>query len=326
MFFALRKMLKQTVNDWLDDSAPMHGAALAFYSLLSIAPLLVVAIAVAGFVYGEEAARGELDTQIRGLVGKEGAEAVQELLAHAQQPTQGILATVIGLATLLVGASGVFGQLQMSLNAIWEVRPKPGGGIWSFLQTRLLSFTMVLGIGFLLLMSLILSAILAGVAGYVQQFFPGGGWVTQGANVVVSLAVITLLFAMIFRLLPDAKIAWKDVWAGAALTALMFTVGKFGIGEYLGRASVGSSYGAAGSLVVLILWVYYSSQILLFGAEFTQVYARQTGSPIEPAEYAEHVTCDEMRTVEPVTASTGVAPDRLVPRHSRAIHSTGKPR
>lgn len=279
-------MLKKTVWEWLKDDAPELGAALAFYSVLSLAPLLIIAIATAGFLFGEEAARGELDTQMRGMVGEEGAKAVQEVLAHAHKPQTGILATGLGIVTLLFGASGVFGQLQSSLNKIWEVQPKAGIGIWGFLQARFLSFTMVLGIGFLLLVSLIVSAVLSGLGNYLGTFFPGWNAVLNFTNAIVSFCLITLLFAMIFKVLPDVQIGWKDVWAGAALTALLFSIGKFAIGKYLGFAAVGSSYGAAGSLVVLVIWIYYSAQILFFGAEFTQVYAATMGSPIVPAANA----------------------------------------
>lgn len=282
-------MLKQTASDWVEDKAPQLGAALAFYSLLSIAPLLLIAISIAGLVFGEEAARGGIEHQIEDLVGEQGAQAVEDMLAHAKKPGAGILATVTGIATLLFGASGVFGQLQDSLNTIWEVRPKPGGGVWGFLRTRFLSFAMVLGVGFLLLVSLVLSAGLAAIGNYLGDLLPAWGTLVGVLNFVISFLVITLLFALIFKLLPDVKIAWKDVWFGAALTAALFTIGKFLIGLYLGYASVESSYGAAGSLVVFVLWVYYSAQILFFGAEFTQVYARMFGSRIEPSAHAEPI-------------------------------------
>lgn len=280
-------ILRKTAADWLEDNAPQHGAALAFYSILSLAPVLIIAVSIAGAVFGEKAARGELDTQIAGLVGKEEADSIQEMLANTQKHGQGVLAASLGLVTLLIGASGVFGQLQSSLNTIWEVRPKSGRGIWGFVQDRFLSFAMVLGIGFLLLISLVLSALLAGIGNFLGALLPGWTWFLHVANFGISFLVITLLFAMIYKILPDVKIAWKDVWAGASLTALLFIIGKFAIGQYLGYASIGSSYGAAGSLVVLVLWVYYSSQILLFGAEFTQVYAQHSGSPLIPTSNAE---------------------------------------
>lgn len=286
-------MIKQSVSDWVDDKAMQLGAALAFYSLLSIAPLLIITIAVAGLVFGQEAAQGQLVGQMRSMVGTEGAEAIETMLANARRPGAGIVATILGVATLLFGASGVFGQLQTSLNTIWEVQPKPGGGFWGFIRTRFLSFAMVLGIGFLLLVSLVLSALLSALGDLMGGLLPGWQIAAQVLNLAVSFGVITLLFAMIFKILPDVKIAWRDVWIGAALTALLFTLGKYLIGLYLAQASPGSTYGAAGSLVVLILWIYYSSLILFFGAEFTQVYAKAHGSQIEPARNAERIASEE---------------------------------
>jgi membrane protein len=265
-------LLKTSASEWVADEAPRLGAALAYYTMLSIAPLLVVVVAVAGLVYGEAAARGELAQQLEGLVGPQGAEVLQTMLANASHPAGGLIATAIGLVVLLLGASGVFIELQGSLNRIWGVQSKTAGGVWGFIRTRLLSFLMVLAIGFLLLASLALSAALSAVSRYFAE--EGGSPILwQVVNQAVSFAVITLLFALIFKLLPDAEIAWKDVWVGAALTAVLFTVGKYLIGLYLGNSSVGSAYGAAGSLAVFLVWVYYSAQILFFGAEFTQVYA-----------------------------------------------------
>ena len=275
-------VLKAAGLEWTRDKIPQLGAALAFYSVLSIAPLLIIAIAVAGMVFGQEAASGQLDAQIRELVGKEGAEAVKDMLANAQKPSEGILAGVVGVVTLLVAASGVFGQLQDSMNTIWEVEPKPGRGIWGLIKDRFLSLSMVFGIGFLLLVSLILSSVLGALGGAFEGVLPVPAALLQGVELVVSLTVVTLLFAMIYKFLPDVEIAWGDVWVGSVITALLFTVGKFAIGLYLGRSSFGSAYGAAGSLVVLLVWIYYSSQILFFGAEFTKAYANQKGSRIRP--------------------------------------------
>jgi membrane protein len=281
-------LLKQTYAEWVEDKAPRLGAALAFYSILSFAPLLVIAIAIAGAVFGEEAARGEIVGQIDQLVGHEGAVAIQQMIEHANRPGAGLVAATLGIATLLIGASGAFGQLQDALNTIWEVRPKPGRGVWGFIRDRFLSFVMVLGTGFLLMTSLVISAAIAGLSKYLTDLLPGA-WIWQVVNQVVSFGVFTLLFALIFKYVPDAKVAWKDVWVGAAVTALLFTIGKFLLGVYLGRGSVGSAYGAAGSLVVLVVWIYYSAQILFFGAELTQVYAKRHGSRIEPADYAERL-------------------------------------
>ena len=278
--------------EWMKDKIPQLGAALAFYSVLSLAPLLVIAIAVAGLVFGEEAASGQLDAQIRELVGKEGAEAVKEMLANAQKPGEGILASVVGVVTLLIAATGVFGQLQDSMNTIWEVEPKPGRGIWGLIKDRFLSLSMVFGIGFLLLVSLILSSVLSALGGAFGGVLPVPAALLQGVELLVSFTVVTLLFAMIYKFLPDVEIAWGDVWVGSVITALLFTVGKFAIGLYLGRSSFGSAYGAAGSLVVLLVWIYYSSQILFFGAEFTKAYANQKGSRIRPDEDARPVTAE----------------------------------
>jgi membrane protein len=284
------ELLKATIADWQEDKASRLAAALAYYTVFSLAPLLVIVIAIAGLVFGPEAARDQIDNQLQSLLGRDGAEAAQTMIASANKPTTGIIASIINIAILLFGASGVFAQLQDALNTVWEVAPKPGQGIISVIRSRFLSFSMVLGIGFLLLVSLVLSAGLAAVGAYLSHLLPGLDFLWQIVNFVISFGVITLLFAMIYKILPDAKIAWGDVWIGAAITALLFTIGKFLIGLYLGNASVGSAYGAAGSLVVLLIWVYYSAQILFFGAEFTQVYATKYGSRIVPAKNAVAVT------------------------------------
>ena len=283
-------MLREAASDWVEDKAPQLGAALAFYSILSIAPLVMIAIAVAALVFGEDAARGALLGQVKGLVGEQGAAAIREMLSHAKKPAEGTIAAVIGVITLLFGASGVFGQLQEAMNTVWEVPPKTGGGIWSFLRGRFLSFAMVLGIGFLLLVSLLLSAMIAGAGSYLSGLAPDLEPLWHAANGVVTFVVVTALFAMIFKFLPDTHVAWRDVWVGALLTAALFTVGKMLIGLYLGKTGLSSAYGTAGSLVVLVVWIYYSAQILFFGAELTQVYARRHGSKIgttQPANAGE---------------------------------------
>ena len=280
-------LLKQTASEWMEDDAPSLGAALAYYTVFSLAPLMTIAIAIAGFFFGKEAAQGQIFDELRVLLGEEGGKAIEEMVQSASaQPTVGVVATVISVIILLFGASGVFGQLQASLNRIWGVKPKPGRGVLGMIQDRLLSFGFTLVVGFLLLVSLLLTAGIALVADLAGGLMPASETLAQLLNFVLSLAIITLLFAMIFKFLPDAKIAWRDVWIGAFLTALLFTVGKFALGLYLGKSSVASSYGAAGSLIVLLLWVYYSSQILFFGAEFTQVYANRFGSCVAPAENA----------------------------------------
>ena len=291
-------MLKESFQEWKDDDALSLGAALAYYTIFSLAPMLLIAISVAGLVFGREAAQGELVGQMRGLVGQQGAEAIQTMVANAgKQGSGGVLGTILGIVTILFGATGVFAQLQSSLNKIWNVEAKPGQGIWSFLRNRILSFGMVLGIGFLLLVSLAVSAAVAALDTYVTGLFPAAEVVIGIVTAVFGLAVITVLFAMIFRYLPDVKIAWKDVWTGAAVTSVLFLIGKVLIGLYLGNSTVASTYGAAGSLVILLLWIYYSTQILFFGAEITQVYARRYGSGIVPSEHA--VPVKEVKIEEP---------------------------
>ena len=287
---AFYDLLRTTASEWSEDKVPRLGAALAFYSVLSIAPLFLIAIAVAALVFGEEAASGKLVEQIQNLVGKEGAEAIQAMLKSADKPGAGTFAALVGSVALLFAASGVFGQLQDAMNTIWEVQPKPGRGVGGFIKDRFLSFSMVLGTGFLLLTSLILSASVAAAVSLVSRLSPGLKPLLAFGDTFVSAVVVILLFALIFKLLPDAKIAWHDVWVGAGLTTALFLVGKALIGAYLGRSSYGSAYGAAGSLVVLLVWIYYSSQILFFGAEFTQVYANRYGSQIRPSSNAEPAT------------------------------------
>jgi membrane protein len=261
--------------------------------VFSLAPLLVIAIAVASLVFDPaEVQRGVVE-QVGGLVGSEGAGLIETMIQNAQQPGTGIVATILGVVGLLLGALGAFGQLQDALNTIWEVKPKSGGGILALLRDRLLSLTMVLVVGFLLLVSLVISAGLAAVGNFMASLLPESELLLQVLNFALSFAVITVLFALMFKYMPDAKIAWGDVWIGAAITALLFTIGKILIGLYLGNASVTSSYGAAGSLAVLLLWMYYSAQIFFLGAEFTQVYANRFGSRVVPAENAERVTAED---------------------------------
>jgi membrane protein len=278
--------VKETVKDWLDDNASRLTAALAYYSLLSLAPLLVIAISVAGWVFGPEAARGKVAAELGAVVGGGAAEGIQTVVASARSPASGALSTIVGIVTLFVGASGVFGELKSSLNTVWEVAPKPGAGIWGEVKARFLSFTMVLGVAFLLLVSLIVSSVLSAVGARLSQSLPGGETLWQVLNQLISLAVITSLFSLIFKYLPDAEVRWKDVWLGAGVTALLFTLGKFLLGLYLARAAVGSAYGAAGSIIALVVWVYYAAQIFLLGAEFTQVQARRHGHRIRPSEGA----------------------------------------
>ncbi len=284
------KLLKEAFRQWQADKASLLAAALAYYTVFSITPLLVIAIAIAGAVFGQENARGAILEQINELVGNQGAQAIETALANANQPQLSSLASTISVVVLLIGASGVFAQLQEALNTVWNVKAKPNGGIWQLIRKRLLSFGMVLAIGFLLLVSLILSAILSGIGNLEINLLPGFDPLWHWLNVAISFGFITLLFALIYKYLPDVKIRWKDVWVGAIMTALLFTLGKSLIGLYLGRGSLGSAYGAAGSLIVFLAWVFYSAQILLFGAELTQVYAREYGRQIRPDKHAELTT------------------------------------
>lgn len=297
-------MLRDAGSCWVEHKAPQLGAALAFYSVLSVAPLVMIAVAVAALVFGEEVAREQLLNQVNDLMGSEGAAAIREMLSHARQTQEGTAATVLGVMTLFAGAAGVFGQLQDAMNTIWEVPPKTAGSIWSMLRSRFLSFTMVLGVGFLLLVSLLLSAMIAAAGSYVSGRIPALEPLWQAADGVVTLMIVTLLFAMIFKFLPDASVAWRDVWVGALVTAVLFTFGKMLIGLYLGKTGLSSAYGTAGSLVVLVVWIYYSAQILFFGAELTQVYARRRGAMSRTALPS---TAGEKQEVHP--APWGDSPD-----------------
>jgi len=290
------RLLRSTFSGWSEDRAPKMAAALAYYTAFAVAPLLLIAIALAGFFFGADAARGAVVHQIAGLVGQQGAETIQEILARAWQPKTGILATVIGVVALLIASSGVFGELQDSLNLIWKVKKRPGRGILGTISDRFLSFSMVVGVGFLLLVSLVASAALEALAGYMTDW-AGGGLLIRALNFAISFGIITALFAALFKVLPDARSRWRDVWVGAAFTAFLFTVGKLLIGLYLGRSTVGTTYGAAGSFVVFLLWINYSAQIVFLGAEFTKTYADLYGRPPAPDR-------DAMRVANPLETVT----------------------
>ena len=268
----LWRIMRDAGRDWSNDNASSMGAALAFYSLLSLGPLLLIIIAIAGLAYGQEAASGRIFAELRGLFGDEGAAAIQAIIANSRNKDESFLATIIGLVILLITATGVFAQLQDALNIIWKVKPPTGHGVWRLIKARFLSFSLLLGIGFLMLVSLVISAGLTAFSGYFSAVMPP--LFLHAMNVAVSFGVITVLFAMMFKILPDIYIPWRDVWVGAAMTAVLFTLGKHLIGLYLGHSGFSSTYGAAGSLIVVLVWVYYSSQIVFFGAEFTQTYAR----------------------------------------------------
>jgi len=272
-------LIRKSVGAWVNDYVPSMGAALAYYTLFAIAPLLIIAIVVAGLVFGQEAARGEIVAQIQDLIGREGAIAVQGLLKSTNEPAQSIFATVVSIITLVIGATTVFAELQSDLDRIWRIpAPAQENNIWTLLRTHLLSFGLVLGLGFFMLVSLLVSAAMAAFGKWSTGLFKGWEALLYVLNFSISFAITTLLFAMIYKLMPRARIVWQDVWVGAAVTAMLFEIGKFLIGLYLGKTSVASGFGAAGSLVVLLVWVYFSAQIFLLGAEFTWVYSHEYGS------------------------------------------------
>ena len=289
-------LLKQTFQEWLQDKAPQLGAALAYYTVFSLAPLILVLLAIIGFLFRDDPAGAwnKITQQMSYFLDPSALQVVQNIAQKASQPGKSLIATIIGVALALFGASGVFGQLQDALNTIWGVKAKPGTGIWGFLRARFLSFAMVAGICFLLLVSLAIEALLKGFSHYVQSVVPGGIVIALTVYLVFDFAVVVLLFAMIFKFLPDVKIQWRDVWIGAVITAVFFGIGKWALGLYLSSGAAGSAYGAASSLITLLLWVYYSSQILLFGAEFTQVYSDRAGRGVEPSEYAVRVQTSEI--------------------------------
>jgi membrane protein len=276
-------ILRQTGKEFFDDKVPRLSAALAYYSIFSLAPLLLIAVSIAGVFFGDDAASGVLDDQLKSSMGDSAAKTVQEMLANTRKPSDNLLATLAGLVLLIIGAGGVFGQLQAALNTVWGIEPPKGRGLKGIIKDRFLSFSMVLGIGFLLLTSLALSAFLQGASDLVARILPLHPIFWNVLSATLSFAVVTTLFAAILKILPDAEIGWRDVFEGALFTSILFTIGKFALGWYLGREATSSSYGSAGSLVLILLWVYYSSTILLVGAEFTQVRANMRGRRISPS-------------------------------------------
>lgn len=309
----LPNLLKLTYQGWKEDNASRLAAALAYYTIFSLAPMLIIVIAVAGLIWQREAVQESVMNQIQGLVGVEGADFVSGLLTSVSSPAEGIAATIIGIITLLFGALGVFNELHNALNTIWEVKEEKTEGFWKnvkkVLVDRFLSFTMILGIGFMLLVSLVISAGISATEEVVASVLPFHELILQLINLVISIGVITVFFALVFKILPDAEIAWRDVWVGAFVTAVLFSLGKTLIGVYLGSSAITSSFGAAGSLVLLLVWIYYSAQILFFGAEFTQVYANKFGSKIVPEgqvapEHTETIGARSIgRPTIPVTSS-----------------------
>jgi membrane protein len=272
-------LLKDSVNGYIEDDALSRGAAIAYYTIFSIAPLLVIVIAIAGLVYGTEAARGAIVGQLQGMIGLKGAEAIQTMIASANNKSSGILATALGIGTLLVTATGVFGEMQTGLNVIWKVKPDPNASTVSrMVRARAASLGLVAALGFLLVVSLAVSASITAAGHLLQRALPEIDLLLQLVNFLLSFGMVTLLFAAIYKVLPDKSIEWYDVWIGALATAFLFTLGKTAIGLYIGSSQVASAYGAAGALVIILLWVYYSAQIFLFGAEFTKAFAHRHGS------------------------------------------------
>jgi membrane protein len=270
-------LVRESVWEWIGDRASRKGAALAFYTVFSLAPILILAIAIAGLFFGQEAARGEIYAQVQDLLGPDGAKAIEAMVQNASRPGAGLFATLVGAVTLFIGATTALAELKDGLDQIWEVPPERMSGFWYFLRKRLLSIGLILSLGFLLLVSLVFSAVLTALA---RRWGPADATepVLQAINFLFSFALVTVLFAMIYKILPSASIAWRDVIIGSVVTALLFSIGKFAIGVYLGNSAIASSYGAAGSVILVLVWVYYSAQIFLLGAEFTKVYAHRYGS------------------------------------------------
>ncbi len=328
-------LLKDTFRAWNEDKATRLASSTAYYTLFSLAPLLVIAIAIAGFFFSQQTAQQQIVNQITALAGPKVASSIQGMISSSQRNNSDVIATIVGVMLLLLGASGVFSSLQDSLNTIWEVKPDPHRGIRSTIFNRIFSFAMVLVIGFLLLVSLIASWALSFIGVFFQSLLPAGagGVLVQVTNLVVSFAVITLLFALIYKVLPDVHVNWRNIWIGAAFTALLFVIGKELIGLYLSRSSATSVYGAAGSLVVILLWVYYSAMILYFGAEFTQVHAHAAGGEIEPKRGAVWMTAGDLADQgiprerprgQPAARPAPSYPSELVPAMAVAGAGQGK--
>lgn len=308
---AIFDLFRDAFKSWGEDKASRLGASLAYYTIFSIGPLLLIAIAVASIVF--QNAQDQIVGTIAGVVGQSGANVIKDTIQNANKGGANIIAIIIGAVTLVLGASGVFGQLKDALNTIWEVRIKPGQSFLTTIRQQFLSFTMVLGTGFLLLVSLVINAAVAALGDFINSVLPGGQLVGQIISFVLTFVVVTLMFALLFKFLPDVQIKWSDVWIGAAITALLFALGQFALGLYLSLGNVGSAFGATGSLVVVLVWIYYSAQILLFGAEFTQIYTNRYGSHIEPSKNAEFVT-------EEARAQQGIPHDKPEERDNK-----GKP-
>jgi membrane protein len=280
------QLFKETFREWSEDKASRLAAALAYYTIFSIAPLLIIVIAIAGAVFGQEAVRGEIVSQIQSLVGQDGAEFIELAIKNAYRPQAGTIASLISIVVLLLGATGLFAELQDSLNTIWDVQPRPERGVKNIIRQRFLSFAMVVGVGVLLLVFLIASTTLTALVNYFSALIPGIPFLWQIVNFIFSVAIATFIFGLVFKVLPDVRLAWSDVLIGAAITSVLFVLGQLLLGQYLANTGFASAYGAAGSVVVVLAWVYYTAQILFFGAEFTQVYARKHGKRIVPSRHA----------------------------------------
>lgn len=283
----IARLFRETFKEWQEDNASRIAAALAYYAVFSISPLLVIAIAIAGTFFGQQTAQTQITQQLTDLVGEDGVQPVLMALDNINQPEIKGVASLISIGVLLLGASGFFAQLQDALNTVWKVKPQPGKGMKIFVRKRISSFLMVLAIGFLLILSLILSAVVSTLSTYQIDYLPGSAILWENLDFIVSLGLMTFIFGLMFKYVPDAKIVWKDVFVGSVMTAVLFLFGKFLLGVYLSKGSLGSAYGAAGSLIVLLAWIYYSAQIILFGAEFTQVYSRIYGSKIRPSKHSQ---------------------------------------
>lgn len=290
---ALLSMLKDAAIEWIADKAPRTSAALAFYTLFSLAPVGVIAVAIAGFFFGPSAARNEIFLRLKTMMGERSAELVQQAVLSAHTARGGTASVLLGIFILIIGASGLFSQLQDAMNAIWSVRPKPGQAVWTFIRQRLLSVAIVLAIGAVLLLSLVLTTALTAVSKQFGHMVPGGLHIALILDMLVNLVVLWFLLAAVYKVLPDVKIHWRDVWTGAAVTAILLIIGRIGITLYLSFATVVSAYGAAGSLVMILVWVYFSAMIFFFGAEFTQQYAHHCGRTIVPLSYAEIIPKNE---------------------------------
>lgn len=305
--------------NWSNDKAPRLGAALSYYTVFAIPPLFVIVLFIVSLIMDPTQVRSQMFTEVGGLIGEKSAKAIESAMTAQEQSSKGTVASIIAIVTLLITSTGLFIELQDALNTVWGVEPKPGQGLKGFIKNRFLSFAMVLGIGFLLLVSLIVSTALTFLGNYLSGLVPGMDVLWRVTNIAVSFVIIAALFAMIFKVLPDVKIPWRDVWVGAATTALLFTAGKFLLGWYLGRNSMVSAYGAAGSVILLLLWVYYSAQILFFGAELTQAYANRFGARFELKHHAQWVTTQKPSAGKPKPPTQAEATTALPQRKARLV-------